>query len=185
MMEKGHLRRLDRRLAYQGEIVDLYKDTVELPDGKTEEWDFVKHKKGCGACVVPILPDGRILLVSQYRPAVGKTMLELPAGGRDREGEPLEETARRELLEETGFTAQQFRFLCRIDTAVAWCNEYTEIYLAENIRKAASQHLDEAEEIRLQFFHPDELVSMIRSGRITDAKTVAGILCALTGRESG
>ena len=77
------LRRIDRELASSGKVLEFYRDTVELPDGHTERWDFVHHKKGGGACVVPVLPDGRILMIHQYRPAVNRETAELPAGAFD------------------------------------------------------------------------------------------------------
>ena len=74
------LRRLDRTLASPGKVLEFYRDRVQLPDGQQENWDFVHHKRGGGACVVPVLPDGRILLIHQYRPAVDRETTELPAG---------------------------------------------------------------------------------------------------------
>lgn len=183
----GELRRLDRRLAFQGEIVDLYKDTVELPDGKIEEWDYVHHKKGGGACVVPVLPDGRILMIRQYRPAIGECCLELPAGCRDitddGEYEDTAVTARRELQEETGYTSDSITFLCKIRTAIAWCNEFTDIYLARDVYRTGEQSLDEAEDIRVTPVHMEDILHDIRSGLQQDAKTVAGILAYLSSSD--
>ena len=79
------LKRLGRELAAPGKALEFYRDDMQLPDGKVEKWDFVHHKKGGGACVVPILPDGRILLIHQYRPAVNRETTELPAGAFDAE----------------------------------------------------------------------------------------------------
>lgn len=176
----NELHRLDRRLAYQGGIVDLYKDTVELPDGRIEEWDYVHHKKGGGACVVPVLPDGRIIMIRQSRPAIGEWTIELPAGCRDQldtgEYEDTEVTALRELREETGYMADHVSFLSRIRTAAAWCNEFTDIYLAENVYKVSGQQLDEAEDIQIMIVPLEEVLQEIYSGRQQDAKTVAGIL---------
>ncbi len=170
------LKRLSREPVCRGSIVDLYRDTVQLPDGKIQEWDYVHHKKGSGSAVVPVWPDGRILLVAQYRPAIGRTELELPAGGRDRDGEDPAETARRELEEETGCRADHMEFLCRLMTAVAWTNEQTFVYLADPIRRTGHTHPDEAEEIRTFSFPLSDLLSMILNGTVDDAKTVAGIL---------
>ena len=71
------LRRLDRQLASDGKVLSFYRDTMELPDGKIEQWDYVHHKRGGGACVVPVLNDGRILMVHQYRPALDRESIEL------------------------------------------------------------------------------------------------------------
>jgi len=170
------LEKLSRHLAFKGEIVDLYKDTVKLPDGKIEEWDYVHHKKGGGACIVPVLPDGRILMIRQYRPAIDETMLELPAGAKDAPDEDPAETARRELLEETGCSAESLQHLATIRTAAAYCNEMTDIYLADPAMPVQKQHLDEAEEITTEFYSLDELLAMISAGDLTDAKSVCGIL---------
>ena len=178
MKKNGRLRRLDRKTVYNGAVLDFCRDTVQLPDGKTEEWDFIHHRKGGGACVVPVLPDGRILMIRQYRPAVGRETLELPAGGRDAE-ESTARTAARELREETGYCAETFRYLCTLDTAVAYCDEQTDIFLAEGLSAEGPPQPDEAEDIRTVSFHMEELFGMIASGEIRDAKTVAGILaCA-------
>lgn len=187
------LRRLQRTLACRGSVVDLYKDTMQLPDGELAEYDYVHHKKGGGACVVPVLPDGRILLVRQYRPAVEADTLELPAGAREMISsgginggtpggkncgapEDTRVTARRELREETGYRAEKLTFLLSILSAPAYCNEFTDIYLAEDLVKEGSQQLDEAEEIRLEARSLDELLHLISAGKLRDAKTAAGIL---------
>lgn len=178
----GHLRRLSRSLAYSGSVVDVYQDTMELPDGCIQKWDFVCHKKGGGACIVPVLADGRILMVRQYRPAIDRETLELPAGAVDAEDATTEDTARRELREETGYTAEKWKLLLRLKTAVAYCNEYTDVYLASELKDFHGQALDEAEEIRLRAIEPEVLLQDIYSGRIQDSKTVAGIL-AYTNRK--
>lgn len=178
----GHLRRLSRSLAYSGSVVDVYQDTMELPDGCIQKWDFVCHKKGGGACIVPVLADGRILMVRQYRPAIDRETLELPAGAVDAEDATTEDTARRELREETGYTAGKWKLLLRLKTAVAYCNEYTDVYLASDLKDSHGQALDEAEEIRLRAIEPEVLLQDIYSGRIQDSKTVAGIL-AYTNRK--
>lgn len=178
----GHLKRLSRSLAYSGSVVDVYQDTMELPDGCIQKWDFVCHKKGGGACIVPVLADGRILMVRQYRPAIDRETLELPAGAVDVGDATTEDTARRELREETGYTAGKWKLLLRLKTAVAYCNEYTDVYLASDLKDSHGQALDEAEEIRLRAIEPEVLLQDIYSGRIQDSKTVAGIL-AYTNRK--
>ena len=75
------MKRINRELMYKGSILDVYKDTMQLADGKTEEWDYVAHRKGAAA-VLPVLPDGRILMVHQYRNALDRETLEIPAGSR-------------------------------------------------------------------------------------------------------
>ena len=170
------LRRTDRRLACQGAVLEFYRDSMILPDGAEQTWDYVHHKKGGGACSVPVLSDGSILLIRQFRPAVDRVTLELPAGARDSSGEDPAVTAARELEEETGYRPASMTKLAHILTAVAWCNEATDIYLAEGLEKVSGQHLDEAEEIELCRFTLEERCRKIFAGEIQDAKTVAGIM---------
>ena len=169
------LHRTDRQLASAGAVLEFYRDTMVLPDGQVQTWDYVHHKKGGGACTVPVLPDGRILLIRQFRPAIDREALELPAGARDSSGEDPAVTAARE-LEETGYRPGRMTKLAHILTAIAWCNESTDIYLARDLEPVSSQHLDEAEEIELCIMSLDELCSRIFAGEIQDAKTVAGIM---------
>jgi ADP-ribose pyrophosphatase len=170
------LHRTDRQLASAGAVLEFYRDTMVLPDGQVQTWDYVHHKKGGGACTVPVLPDGRILLIRQFRPAIDREALELPAGARDSSGEDPAVTAARELEEETGYRPGRMTKLAHILTAIAWCNESTDIYLARDLEPVSSQHLDEAEEIELCIMSLDELCSRIFAGEIQDAKTVAGIM---------
>lgn len=173
---KHRLHRTDRKLAAAGAVLEFYRDTMILPDGEEQTWDYVHHKKGGGACSVPVLPDGRILLIRQFRPAVDRVTLELPAGAKDSRGEDPMKTAARELEEETGYRPSTMTKLAHILTAVAWCNESTDIYLAEGLEKVSVQHLDEAEEIEICAFPLEELCRRIYAGEIQDAKTVAGIM---------
>ena len=179
------LHRTDRQLACAGAVLEFYRDTMVLPDGQVQTWDYVHHKKGGGACTVPVLPDGRILLIRQFRPAIDREALELPAGARDSSGEDPAVTAARELEEETGYRPGRMTKLAHILTAIAWCNESTDIYLARDLEPVSSQHLDEAEEIELCIMSLDELCSRIFAGEIQDAKTVAGIMAYRSSAVSG
>ncbi len=172
---KYKLRRLDRELVYSGAVLDFYRDTMKLPDGQVQSWDFVGHRRG-GACVVPVLPDGKILMIRQYRPAIDRETLELPAGARNDAAEDTAVTAARELEEETGYRAGKITKLLSLKAVVAWCNEFTDVYLAENLERIGEQTLDEAEEIAFEAFEVSELREMIYSGRLQDSKTVAGLL---------
>ncbi len=174
--ETFHLKRLSRELVAEGTLVKLYKDHMQLPHGGTEDWDFVHHKKIGGACCVPILPDGRIVLVEQYRAVNDIVSLELPAGIRDPHDADASLTAARELEEETGYRCATIRPLLHLKAAIAFCDEDTDIYLAEGLTKVGGQTLDDAEEIRVKIFTMDEVLDKIFAGEIPDAKTVAGIL---------
>lgn len=114
-------KRLDRELVYKGSIIDFYKDTVQVPNGNIVKWDFIKHQGA--AAVVPVTADGKLLMVRQYRNALDRHTLEIPAGGLNGPEEPTMEAAARELEEETGCHAGKMEWLITIRTTVAFCNE--------------------------------------------------------------
>ncbi len=173
-MKQPMLKRVKRVLEHEGAILDIYTDYMELPDGKVEEWDYVEHRKGAAA-VVPVLADGRILMVRQYRNALERFTLEIPAGARDAKTEPTIECAARELEEETGYRCDHLEFLLSLRTTVAFCNELVDVYVARELIPA-SQHLDEGEFIDLEPYELEELCSLVYQGVIQDAKTVAAIM---------
>lgn len=168
------LKRIKRELVYKGSILDIYKDTMQLPNGKTEEWDYVAHRMGAAA-VLPVLPDGRIVMVRQYRNALERETLEIPAGCRDSLTEDTLVSASRELEEETGYRSDDISFLISLKTTVAFCNEAIDVYLAKNLVKG-EQHLDDAESIEVEIHSLDELCDMIYKGQLQDSKTVSAIL---------
>lgn len=170
MSEK--VKRLKRELQCEGVITKYYKDTVELPDGKTAVWDFVGHNGAAAA--VAVLDDGRLLMVSQYRNALDRFTLEIPAGGLEPD-EPTIQAAAREVKEETGYTCGRIEPLITIRTTVAFCNEKIDIYLATELKKG-EQHLDEDEYVDVKPYTLEELEKMIYEGTIEDSKTIAAIL---------
>ena len=113
----GQIKRLNRELLKQGAILDIYKDTMQLPNGKIEEWDFISHRKGAAA-VVPVRADGKVLMVRQYRNAIERMTLEIPAGSRDSKTEDTKVCAARELEEETGYCSNNLTFLISLKTTV-------------------------------------------------------------------
>ena len=172
MLQK--FRQLSREVVDWNVIFDYCKDKVELPDGKIEEYVACVHK-GASA-VVPVLPDGRILMVHQYRYAIDRNTVEIPAGGRNGVEESFEAAAKRELEEETGYTTdEELTHLITIATAIAYCNEIIEVYVAKNLRKT-SQHLDPDEFIDVVPYDPEDLKAMIFEGRIQDSKTIASLM---------
>mgnify|MGYP004546272679 FL=1 len=179
---KEHAERVNRELVYKGAILDIYKDTMQLPDGKTEEWDFVSHRKGAAA-VVPVRDDGKILMVKQYRNALNRMTLEIPAGARDSVTEDTRICAARELEEETGYKSENLSFLISLKTTVAFCDEFIDVYLAQDLVKG-EQHLDEAEAIDVYAYDIDELCDMIYAGTLQDSKTVAALLAYKNKRNS-
>ncbi len=164
---------------YDGKIIDLVVDVVEYPSGRQTIREVVKHPGG--AVIVPLLEDGTVLLVRQYRHPLASVITELPAGKLDQGEDPLN-CARRELREETGYTADQLMHLSSIHTTPGVCDEILHIYLATGLTPAGSgQQLDEGEE-GLSFLSLPlaEAIQMVESGAITDAKTICGLL--LTAR---
>jgi ADP-ribose pyrophosphatase len=147
---------------------------MRLPDGKIEEWDFLDHRMGAAA-VLPVLEDGRIIMVRQYRNAIERETLEIPAGSRDSKTEPTIECAKRELAEETGYQSDDLSFLLSLKTTVAFCDEFIDVYLAKDLHPGM-QHLDEGEAIDVEIYTLEELLQMIYSGKLQDAKTVSAIL---------
>lgn len=170
----NQIKRLNRELVYKGSILDIYKDTMDVGNGKIEEWDYVAHRMGA-ACVLPVLPDGRILMVRQYRNALERDTIEIPAGCRDSLEEDTAVCAARELEEETGYKSNKISFLLSLRTTVAFCNELVDVYLAEDL-VPGEQHLDDAEDIRVEAFELETLCDMVYRGVIQDGKTVAAIM---------
>ncbi len=172
-MEK--IERVGRKLIHKGTILDMYEDTVRLPNGKEEKWDFVSHRMGA-ACVLAVRPDGKILMVRQYRNALDRFTLEVPAGKRDSLNEDTSICAARELEEETGYRAGKLEKLLSLKSTVAFCDEFIDVYLATELEKIGEQHLDEAEDIDIEAYDLKELMDMCYSGTLQDAKTVAAIM---------
>ena len=166
-------RRLNRELMYHGTIVDFYKDTIEVTNGNVVEWDFIGHKGA--AAVLPVREDGKLLMVRQYRNALDRYTLEIPAGGLNGADEPTRDAAGRELEEETGYRSDDLEWLITIRTTVAFCNEKIDIYVAKNLIKS-HQHLDEDEFINVEAYSVEELSWMILEGKIEDSKTISAIM---------
>ena len=170
-MAKGY-ERLNRELVAKGAIIDYYQDTMQIPNGTTAKWDFINHK-GAAACVA-VKKNGNLVMVRQYRNALERETIEIPAGGIN-PGEDMRSAALRELEEETGYKAGKFEFLLSIRTTVAFCNELIDIYLAEDLEEG-EQHLDEDEYLEIVEYPLSELLDMIEKGVIQDSKTVSAIL---------
>lgn len=166
-------KRLKRDLVAKGVIIDYYQDTMLIPNGNTAKWDLIDHKGA--AAVVAVREDGKLLMVRQYRNALERETLEIPAGGLNGREEPAIDAARRELEEETGYTCDSMELLNSIYTTVAFCNEKIDIYLAKELKKG-KQHLDEDEFLNVEAYDLDELKQMIYDCRIQDSKTICGIL---------
>lgn len=170
----SNIERVNRELKYAGSILDVYSDTMRFANGNTEEWDVVEHRKGASA-VLPVLDNGKLLLVKQLRPAINRYTLEIPAGCRNSLDEPTDVCAARECEEETGYKPGKIEKLITVATTVAFCNEVLDIYLATELIPT-KQNLDENEFVDVYEFTVDELIEKIYSGEIIDSKTLGAIL---------
>ena len=160
---------------WKGRLLDIRRDTVRLPDGSEGVREYVTHP---GAVVIiPVLPNGNLIFERQYRYPVGRVMLELPAGKIDPEEDPLK-TAQRELQEETGHTAKQWRHLSTMHPTIGYANERIEIFLAQGLTSLGQNNLDEGEFLELVELSLDEAFVAIRDGRLTDGKTLSAMLWA-------
>ncbi len=167
------LKRLNRELVYKGAIIDIYRDKVQAPDGNIQDYDFIGHKGA--AAVMPVTNEGKILMVKQYRNALDRFTIEIPAGGLNGKDEPGIVCAARELEEETGYKSDNLEFLMSVNTTIAFCNEKIEIFVARNLVKT-QQHLDEGEFVEVCEYTIEELVEKVYNSEILDAKTVSAIL---------
>ena len=157
---------------FSGRLIDLYFDHVKLPNGKLSTREWIKHPGA--VCVIPILPNGNLCLIRQYRYGPRAEFIEIPAGKLDAGEDPLV-CAKRELEEEIGYSAGKLTFLTNIHPAIGFSNEKMWMYLAEDLI-LSKQNLDQDEFLELYPLSVNEAIDLISQGKITDVKTVIGIL---------
>lgn len=172
--------RISRRQVHRGRVVDLGVDTVRFPDGSTGELEMIHHS-GASA-VLPVLsdpagPDPQVVLVRQYRYAAGGWLYEVPAGRPQRQGEPWDECARRELLEETGLVAGELVKMTAIFTTPGFTDEQIHLYLATNLSRGETAY-DPDEFMSVVPMPLSQALAMVRDGEITDGKTICTLLYA-------
>ena len=165
---------LESRQIFNGKILKVRQDQVLLPNGARTSREVVEHPGA--VAVVPVDADGRILLVRQYRYPINQVILEIPAGKLD-PGETPEECARRELAEETGYSAGSLKKLSAIFTTPGFSNEVIHLYLAEKLTPT-DQKPDEDEFIAAELYSREEVRRMLADGTICDAKSMLGLLLA-------
>jgi len=166
---------------YNGKLFDVVLEKVTLPNGVIKDREIVRHPGA--AAMVPLLDDGKVILVRQYRHAVGKFLLEIPAGTLEPDEGPME-CARRELVEETGYEAENLAKLAEILPAPGYTDEHIHIFLATRLT-SAEQKLQDDEVLQVQPTPLDTALDMIRQGKIQDGKTIIGLLLtSMRNRES-
>ena len=163
---------LDSKTYFQGNIINLRVDRVELENGATATREIVEHPGG--VCVIGMDEDDKILMVRQYRAPFEKVLLEVPAGKLNFGEDPLD-CGKREFLEETGYEAQEYVSFGSLYPSVGFLTEVLYIYFAKGLIKK-EQHLDEDEFLNVERYTLDELVGMVEDNTIQDAKTVVAIL---------
>lgn len=170
----AHLRETCTRAGrtYQGGFLDVRRDEVSLPDGSTSSREYIVHNGA--VMVIPVLDDGRLVLERQYRYPLQQAVLEFPAGKLEA-GERGIVCGVRELFEETGYTAREWAYAGQLHNAIAYSTEHIQIWLARGLQAGARQ-LDSGEFLDVFAASLDELSDWVRDGRVTDAKTLIGLL---------
>ena len=161
---------LESRLAYSGQFLRVYEDTVRCPDGHVAPREYLRHPGA--VMVVPLLDDGRLVLERQYRYPLRSSFIEFPAGKID-PGEDILSCAQRELREETGYVAREWTYLGGFHNAIGYCDEKIEIYLARGLVFDATVDND-GEVLEIFTAALDDVLGWIASGRVTDVKTIVG-----------
>jgi ADP-ribose pyrophosphatase len=165
-------RRLKSESVYDGHFLQVRRDEIRLPSGKTAWREHVVHPGA--VMIVPIADDGRLIIERQYRYPLDRVLLEFPAGKLDPDETTLH-CAQRELREETGFRAREWAYAGRMHNAPAYSNEFIEIWLARGL-VAGPQELDDGEFVEVQAIGEEALFALAASGELTDAKTMVGLL---------
>lgn len=156
---------------FNGKVIRLLVDDVELPNGKPAKREIVRHPGA--VAVIAITPENRMVFVRQYRKPLDKTILEIPAGKLEK-GEDPADCAKRELTEETGYTAQEMKFVSKFYTSPGFADELLYVYEGANLGQGQAQP-DQDEFVELVELTLDEAFSRIQTGEIVDAKTVFAV----------
>ncbi|MGH8719411.1 MAG: NUDIX domain-containing protein [Burkholderiales bacterium] len=169
-------------MVYEGRLFDVKKDIVALPDGKTSDREYIVHPGA--VMVVPLIEPASVVLERQYRYPLHDHFYELPAG-KIEPGEDPALTAKRELLEETGYVAGEWRYLGRLHPSVGYSDEVVELYFASRLRYQ-EQKMDEGEFLEVLTLPLEEAFEWVKAKKITEVKTILGLMWLdriLQGRE--
>lgn len=173
-MKKFEEKTIQSEVLYIGKVITLQVDEVFLPDGNKSSREIVKHPGA--VAIMAITEDKKIVLVEQYRKALERSIIEIPAG-KIEPGEPPEETARRELEEETGYTTSSLQYVQSFATSPGFADEVIHLYFAENIEKMSIKAtLDEDEFVEVLYVTIEEMESLVTNNKIYDAKTAFACL---------
>jgi len=162
---------IDSALVYEGNFIQVHKDHARLPDGSISTREYIKHPGA--VAVLALLDNGNLIMERQYRYAPRQEFIELPAGKID-PGEDTLRTAERELLEETGYVAQEWIHLSTAWPCIGYADERMEYYLARDLSHQGSQ-LDEGEFLEIFELSLTDAIDWVRLGKINDSKTIVGL----------
>ena len=166
---------ISSKMVFDGRLLKVYSDCIELPDGNKAAREYIKHVGA--ACVIPLTDDNKVAMVRQYRYPMGKVLLEIPAGKLDGKNEDHFLAASRELREETGAVADKMVYLGEFYPTPAYSDEVIHMYLALGLEFGEAD-TDDDEFLELELYPLDTLVEMVLDGRISDGKTKTAILLA-------
>lgn len=162
---------LEEKIVYRGEYLEIYNVKVKLPSGEIVYRDIIKHPGA--TAIIPFIDKENVVLVKQFRKAINKVQLEIPAGKMEKGEDPLE-CAKRELEEETGYKAGKMTYLGNIATAPGFCDEIIHIFKADDLT-LGNKGGDDDEFIELEIISLDEMKNRIKSGEIIDTKTISSL----------
>jgi ADP-ribose pyrophosphatase len=164
--------RIDSECVFDGKLLHVRRDRVRLPNGGTATREYIVHPGA--VLIVPVLPDGRLVVERQFRYPLDRVFVEFPAGKLE-PGEPPLATAQRELVEEAGYSARKWSWLGTVHTVLSYSTEAIEFFVAEELEHVGPQ-LDDGEFLEIREMSVDEMLAALDRGEITDVKTVAALL---------
>jgi len=177
-LSKFEEERISGEIVYAGNFIEVHRDVVRLPDGTRATRDYIRHPGA--VAIVALTDENHVVLERQYRYPLARDLVEIPAGKLD-PGEAHLETGKRELLEETGYSAAQWTYLGRIHNAIGYSDEGIELWLATGLKKGEAK-LDKGEFLEVFTLPFEEVLAMAADGRISDVKTIVGMFWVSTRR---